>query len=271
MCKGDKLIRVDKNGTQHWESNVCERCGGSGYIDCYKYVEGGICFECGGTGISRTRKWRIYTEEYRKMLDERNAKRQEKKLQERKAQAPYRNAVFFDKMGLAVDGSAYVVMGDTYERRNELKEAGARFMPRIGWYFANNVDGFDTRLFGIESFGKVDACDRWEIMFNGVLAEPIKKAQEEYIKENSNSEYVGEVGDKISIVATVDHCACFDTQFGRMRIYTFIDSDNNVFVWKTSTATFLGDGQKVQLSGKIKEHNEYRVIKQNVMTRCKVA
>ena len=31
--------------------NVCERCGGSGYLPQYSHVENGICFKCGGEGV----------------------------------------------------------------------------------------------------------------------------------------------------------------------------------------------------------------------------
>lgn len=31
-------------------SDVCEKCGGLGYIDAYKHINGGICFECNGKG-----------------------------------------------------------------------------------------------------------------------------------------------------------------------------------------------------------------------------
>lgn len=31
--------------------NVCDRCGGSGYLPQYSHVENGICFKCGGEGV----------------------------------------------------------------------------------------------------------------------------------------------------------------------------------------------------------------------------
>lgn len=59
MCNG-KLIRVDRNGTQYYESHVCQRCGGTGYIPGMEHVDGGICFLCGGTG-RHTTTWKVYT------------------------------------------------------------------------------------------------------------------------------------------------------------------------------------------------------------------
>ncbi len=28
----------------------CDRCGGSGFLECYDYIQGGVCFKCWGTG-----------------------------------------------------------------------------------------------------------------------------------------------------------------------------------------------------------------------------
>ena len=46
------------------ESDSCNRCGGSGYISSYKYIEGGRCFQCGGAVThNRTKivEHRVYT------------------------------------------------------------------------------------------------------------------------------------------------------------------------------------------------------------------
>lgn len=42
-----------ENGANVFTSNaeICNRCGGSGYIPEYKHVENGICFKCWGEGV----------------------------------------------------------------------------------------------------------------------------------------------------------------------------------------------------------------------------
>lgn len=35
---------------------ACWKCGGSGRIEAYRYIEGGVCFACDGTGSVRGRK-----------------------------------------------------------------------------------------------------------------------------------------------------------------------------------------------------------------------
>ena len=42
-------FRNDRYGSGQFEG-ICTRCGGTGYLSEYSYVEGGVCFACGGSG-----------------------------------------------------------------------------------------------------------------------------------------------------------------------------------------------------------------------------
>ena len=269
MCSHDnwKLVRTDKNGTEYYEDDTCQRCGGHGG---WKGWPGFTCYECGGTGKSKTRIWKKYTPEYAEKLEQQRKERAKKK-------APALNESLFGKLGLAADGSAWVVMGNTYERKNELKEAGARFHPSIGWYFSEQMENFECCHFVISDFGEQNEFGRWNIPENYWegrchLADKIAKAQEEYVSGKSCSDFVGEIGDKISIEVTVDRVTGYETQWGFTSVYIMVDADGNIFVWKTSTDALddADKGSHVKLNGKIKDHSEYKGIKQNILTRCKV-
>lgn len=83
MERQGKLIRVDRNGTKYfegWES--CDRCGGLGGWEGWK-ATGWKCYKCGGSG-KQWGKWKEYTPEYEKKLEERRAKRRAKWLEEHK-------------------------------------------------------------------------------------------------------------------------------------------------------------------------------------------
>lgn len=269
MCNG-KLIRVDRNGTQYYESHVCQRCGGTGYIPGMEHVDGGICFLCGGTG-RHTTTWKVYTPEYEEKLAERRRKRNERK-----------NPEYFHKHGLANDGSAFVVIGKTYEMRHELKAAGAHYVPCIGWYFAHSVENYETLQVTIDKFA-TNFEGAWKIDDLRCLLPCVKEAQEakktaSYIAENSSSDFVGKIGDKVTVNVTLDRVSWYETQYGTMNVYTFVDDSGNMYVWKTSTdmGRFVGDfwqeykkGERLTLTGKIKDHNEYKGVKQTVLTRCK--
>lgn len=86
---------------------------------------------------------------------------------------------------------------------------------------------------------------------------------------NLQSMYVGEVGQRTTFELTSDKVVSYDGAYGTSYMYFFKDSENNVFLWGTTKDIDLEKGETVSLVGTIKEHKEYRDIKQTVITRCK--
>ena len=86
----------------------------------------------------------------------------------------------------------------------------------------------------------------------------------------AKSEYVGNVGDKISIDVIDFACVhSMETSFGTYRIYKFKDDKGNLYVWKTTS--FVPNCKGVHtVEGIVKEHSEYRGIKETILTRCKI-
>ena len=77
---------------------------------------------------------------------------------------------------------------------------------------------------------------------------------------------------------TLDRVSWYETQYGTMNVYTFVDDDGNVYVWKTSKDMgycvngywqVSEKGSRLTLTGKIKDHKEYKGVKQTMLTRCK--
>lgn len=91
-------------------------------------------------------------------------------------------------------------------------------------------------------------------------------------EKNAASSYIGSVGDKITAsVKSWKLVFSYDTQWGTTRIYEFTTTDNNIVIWKTST--FIDANatpQNILVTGKIKEHKDYKETKQTVLTRCKI-
>lgn len=87
-------------------------------------------------------------------------------------------------------------------------------------------------------------------------------------KKEADSQYVGEIGQRISFTATtVTELASWDTQYGRTFLYKLTDEAGNVFVWFASGC--YQTGVDIPVTGTIKAHNERDGIKQTVLTRCK--
>lgn len=84
----------------------------------------------------------------------------------------------------------------------------------------------------------------------------------------SHSEFVGEVGQKITVEVETSEGYNVETKFGYATINKFTDADGNIYTWFTSTK-FYSAGIKLKITGTIKAHNEYNGVKQTVLTRVK--
>lgn len=93
-------------------------------------------------------------------------------------------------------------------------------------------------------------------------------------QEAQNSNHVGNVGDRIQVnVQSVKCLTSWENTFSyyptTTYLYKIVDQEGNVFTWKTST--FLDDDNIPQMiTGTVKEHSEFRGVKQTVLTRCKI-
>lgn len=102
------------------------------------------------------------------------------------------------------------------------------------------------------------------------LEKEIQKKREQEASGRSESEFVGSIGDKKEYELIFDRETGFPTDFGWVNMYFFFDKNDNIYLWKTSIGLDLEEGQEVRVRGTLKDHSEYRGIKQNVLTRCKI-
>lgn len=104
----------------------------------------------------------------------------------------------------------------------------------------------------------------------------LKNKEEQIVASENPSEHFGIPGMRLNLTLfkVFTKSVQIETSYyeGTMYIHTFKDSDDNIFVWKTTSNSLLGfsDNEKVKVRCTIKEHDEYRGIKQTVLTRCKV-
>ena len=97
-----------------------------------------------------------------------------------------------------------------------------------------------------------------------------EKTRKQKEKDIEMYRYYGEVGEKVTLNGRLACVTSYSTQFGVMYIYKMI-YNSAIFVWKTSKYLGIDDsGAEVNLVGTIKEHSEFRGVKQNMLVRCKV-
>lgn len=97
-----------------------------------------------------------------------------------------------------------------------------------------------------------------------------KRRQEEKEKLAAESNYLGSVGEKISVnFVSGREVACCETQFVLLHIYEFKDANGNAVVWKSSSSKDIPKSGTV--TGTVKAHEEYNGIKQTIILRAKIA
>jgi len=89
------------------------------------------------------------------------------------------------------------------------------------------------------------------------------------LHEKAASNYVGEIGQRIDIEATMTFCMGFDGFYGTTYINTFVDADGNIFFYRGNP--LAKKGEKISLKATVKAHAEHKGAKQTVVNRPKLA
>lgn len=154
-----------------------------------------------------------------------------------------------------------------YERaKNWISEATALFDAKEtltsfehNLKLAVSYEGFSVSLSGV-----VAALP----MYLGKSAE--RKAVD---KAETQSTYQGVVGKRQEFALTLAFRTSFESVYGTTYVYKFTDASGNIYVWKTggglvkSDGFYLGTGDTVVVKATVKEHSEYKGVRQTVLTR----
>jgi hypothetical protein len=88
------------------------------------------------------------------------------------------------------------------------------------------------------------------------------------------SQYVGTPKKRQNFVAKLSYVSGYSTQYGYTTVLGFTTQEGNVLVWKSTSDTGLGKAdvsKTYNITGTVKEHEEFRGVKQTVILRCKLA
>lgn len=264
-----KLVKEDRNGTRTYTKTTyeCPKCGGRGYLDYYSHVEGGICFLCNGSGrYGQTSTYIVRTEAYHNKMEAKRIARQ-------RAKAEDLNKELFEKNGLSEDGKAYIVMGNTYQIKEELKEEGARYHKALNWYFSRPEEGYKTIEIEVVEYDEETHIAKMKDYIDLEYIVKEKKEEAERKENEGKTEYAGEIKQKISanviLEKHIQHYERYGYEPQLVNLYIMRDSDNHVFTWNTQKNIEVEEGKALRVSGTIKALKEYRGMKQTVLTRCK--
>jgi hypothetical protein len=88
--------------------------------------------------------------------------------------------------------------------------------------------------------------------------------------QDDTSAYVGEIKERIEFEAQVEFTKEFDGYYGTTTLIKLRDLEGNVFTWFASGYQNVARGDRVSIKGTVKKHEEFREVKQTILTRCKV-
>ena len=175
-----------------------------------------------------------------------------------------------DVLGFGEAGYIWVFKGNTYENLSFFRNAPTRFARPFGWYLPSNIempDPLPVDITPVKLPWEAVKLDDYHLKDEKELTAIVA----EYIYEPGQSEWLGEVGDKLeNVEVTCLRKIYLDSIYGSSTMYIFEDDNHNQLTWTTSTYQPIEADERYILNGKIKQLTKYRNINQTVVKNCKV-
>lgn len=268
----------EKDGKLYTEvAATCDRCGGSGIFA--SHVEnghivphpayGGVCLKCGGEGkVSKV--VRLYTEKEYNSAQRAKEKRQALAAERAAAREKQRKATAYAKWlernGFNSEGNTYIVYGNTYPIKDELKAQGYKFSKELKWHGAAAVEVPEDCYVDQVHWSSIFAWG--EDTCNMTFTEEGHEFLEDLFTSHCLGEYLGEVGERLrNLTVVFEGGSSFDGYYGETNIYRF-NCNGAQLSWFTQTEKDLREGAEYILTGTVKEHKVYGNVKTTYLSRC---
>lgn len=168
---------------------------------------------------------------------------------------------------ISKSGTVHAAEGGFYDDENETYYKGGEFIPTNGEYASG------PRRYDLYAQTPTGERVEWDKLTQGqanAVKEELKKQGDEYRAEISTSIWIGEPRVRLRnlelTISRVLHRVGF---YGDEFIHFLSDNDNNSIFYKGSKR--LGDdGECVCVDATVKYHNEYKGIKQTIISRPKL-
>ena len=158
---------------------------------------------------------------------------------------------------------------NTYVTKEDEQEAE----DAINWILSLDEDeqNNSSYLFNLYQICKNEFCTERYFGFLASLIPAYRKTVVSKKVKTKSSNYVGNVGDKITSNVTITKRLCFDSFYGSCYIILMKDSEGNTLKWKTSKPlnALYREGIQITVTGTVKDHEDYRGEKQTSLIRCK--
>ena len=171
-----------------------------------------------------------------------------------------------DSLGFS-KGYITIFKGDTYPYREWFRASIARYARWWGWYIISTDEvpkDLPADLEPIKLPWEVVGSEDGKLFEN---EQNIKKAVEALIYEESNSEFIGKIGERLELYLTVERVIELSNGYGNSIMHLMRDDDGNLYVWTTASKSWEV-GSEHHIRGTVKDHRTYRNEKQTVLSRC---
>ena len=131
-----------------------------------------------------------------------------------------------------------------------------------------------------DSYGKLSEKQSAAIL-KGIDARQAKKAEwaSKDAELNAQREFLGVVGEKVTLTLTIKKVIFWDSNFGTQYLYILEDANQNVVIYKGNSNVFYIDesgeyrklGSTVTVIATVKEHGVRNEVKQTVIQRPKLS
>ena len=218
-----KIVSIDEAERKAHVATECWKCNGSGI-----YAPFGTCFACQGSGYAH-KTVKIYTpDEYNRYVAEQEKAREKKianakeAIAEKERNSEKNKRELLDRWGFEEEPFVYLILGNTYEIKDIIKERGGRYNPELGWHFTR-----ETELPEGYSAVKVPFDDLydWSPIIKKInLKENAREIADaaKYADNPSTSEFEGEIKQRLrELKVTLTGRRDVQSAYGMSTLYTF--------------------------------------------------
>lgn len=163
-------------------------------------------------------------------------------------------------------GYITIFKGPVEEYEEYFNASPMRYHKLWGWYLVSTDElppDIPSNIFpqtlSWESVGNTDGSLKPEA--------EVRKAVDSILYDSSPSQYVGNIGDRITVDLKILSAIPNETKYGTSTFHVMEDKDGNQYVWNSSSKT-LQVNNFYTLRGTIKGYDTYKGIKQTILTRC---
>ena len=163
-------------------------------------------------------------------------------------------------------GYITIFKGDIDAENNWFSASNARYTRWWGWYIISTEEIPADLPNGITPVRLP-----WEFVGDdsGKLfsEERVQKAVEALIYEESDSNFVGHIGNRIELEITITKVIDYDNGFGYSFKHFMKDCDGNEYIWDTTSKRWAEKSAK-KIRGTVKAHETFKNKKYTILTRC---